>query len=95
LSAAPSPDLLLLDLGMPVLDGFCVIRKIRDDPRWAKLPVLAVSAYPMHGDRDKIMNSGFDGYLSKPINSVLLPEGLTRLLNKKEPQEAIKPVAIE
>jgi CheY-like chemotaxis protein len=85
--AESPPDLLLLDLGMPVLDGFGVIRKIRDNPCWAKLPVLAVTAYAMHGDRDKIMNSGFDGYLSKPINSVLLVDELTRLLNKKEPQE--------
>jgi CheY-like chemotaxis protein len=91
--AESRPDLLLLDLGMPVLDGFGVIRKIRDDPRWAALPVLAVTAYAMNGDRDKIISSGFDGYLSKPINSALLFEELTRLLKKTDGREAIESLA--
>jgi len=80
--AESPPDLVLLDLGMPVLDGFGAIRKIRANPRWANLPVLAVTAYAMHGDRDRIIRSGFDGYLSKPINSELLFQELTRLLKK-------------
>jgi CheY-like chemotaxis protein len=74
------PDLLLLDIGMPVLDGFAVVRKIREDPRLVSLPVVAVTAYAMQGDREKIMNSKFDGYLSKPINSRSLVEELDRLL---------------
>lgn len=74
------PDILLLDLGMPVLDGTAVVRRIREDPRLAKLPVLAVTAYAMQGDREKIVSSGFDGYLSKPINSSLLMQELDRLL---------------
>src|ERR1700686_4758201 len=63
------PDLVLLDIGMPVLDGFAVVRKIRENPRLASLPVAAVTAYAIQGDREKILNSGFDGYLSKPVNS--------------------------
>jgi two-component system, cell cycle response regulator DivK len=74
------PDLLLLDIGMPVLDGFAVVRKIREDPRLVSLPVVAVTAYAMQGDREKIMNSKFDGYLSKPVNSRSLVEELERLL---------------
>ena len=85
------PDLLLLDLGMPVLDGFGVIRKIRENPCWANLPVLAVTAYAMHGDRDKIISSGFDGYLSKPINSALLLKELAHLLKKTDDHEAVNP----
>ena len=60
------PDILLLDIGMPVLDGFGVIRKIRENPRLATLPVLAVTAYAMQGDQEKIMKvevlaeGGFD-----------------------------------
>jgi CheY-like chemotaxis protein len=61
------PDLLLLDIGMPVLDGFAVV---------------AVTAYAMQGDREKILNAKFDGYLSKPVNSQSLAEELDRLLNK-------------
>jgi two-component system cell cycle response regulator DivK len=72
------PDILLLDIGMPLLDGFAVVRKLRENPRFASLPVVAVTAYAMQGDRDKIMTSGFDGYLSKPVSSLLLAQELDR-----------------
>jgi len=78
------PDILLLDLGMPVLDGFTTIRKIRDHPTLADLPVLAVTGYAMRGDRERILTSGFDGYLSKPINALLLERELRRLLYDKQ-----------
>jgi two-component system, cell cycle response regulator DivK len=77
------PDILLLDIGMPVMDGFAVVRSIRATSRLATLPVVAVTAYAMQGDRDKILNSGFDGYLSKPIDAHALSEELDRLLNKR------------
>lgn len=76
------PDILLLDIGMPVLDGFAVIRRIRQDPTLATLPVLAVTAYAMRGDRENVLNAGFDGYLSKPINARDLTNELERLLHK-------------
>jgi len=78
------PDMLLLDLGMPVLDGYATVHKIRENPRLANLPVLAVTAYAMRGDREKIMNSGFDGYLSKPINAALLQEEILRLVSGQD-----------
>lgn len=78
------PDVLLLDLGMPVLDGYGTIRKIRENPAMASLPVIAVTAYAMRGDREKVMEAGFDSYLSKPINSSLLEEELALLLNKTQ-----------
>ena len=78
------PDLLLLDIGMPVLDGFAVMRKIRENPRLATLPVLAVTAYAMREDRNNVLNAGFDGYLSKPINARDLVDELERLLRKRE-----------
>jgi CheY-like chemotaxis protein len=74
------PEILLLDLGMPVLDGFETVRKIRENPRFAKLPVLAVTAYAMQGDKERTLTSGFDGYLSKPIDPTLLFQELDRLL---------------
>jgi CheY-like chemotaxis protein len=77
------PDLLLLDIGMPLLDGFGVMRKIRESPRFASLPVVAVTAYAMQGDREKILSSKFDGYLSKPVNARSLGEELDRLLSKR------------
>ncbi len=82
------PDMLLLDIGMPLLDGFAVVRKIRENPRFASLPVVAVTAYAMQGDREKILNSKFDGYLSKPVNARALAEELERLLGKREDRNA-------
>ena len=77
------PDILLLDLNMPVLDGFGVIARIRQDATLAALPALAVTANAMRGDRERILNSGFDGYLAKPINAVLLHQELERFLGRK------------
>jgi CheY-like chemotaxis protein len=76
------PELLLLDIGMPVMDGFAVIRRIRENPRLAKLPVVAVTAYAMRGDQERILNSGFDGYLSKPVSSSSLASELHRVLTQ-------------
>jgi len=78
------PDIVLLDIGMPVLDGFAVVRQLRQNPRLSALPAVAVTAYAMQGDRERILNSGFDGYLSKPINPRSLAEELDRLLRKRD-----------
>jgi two-component system cell cycle response regulator DivK len=78
------PDLLLLDIGMPVLDGFAVMRRLRENPKLATLPVLAVTAYAMRDDRDNVLNAGFDGYISKPINARDLTNELERLLRIRE-----------
>jgi CheY-like chemotaxis protein len=75
------PDLLILDLGMPVLDGFGAIRKIRADPAFAGLPVLAATAYAMRRDREKTLEAGFDGYVSKPIQPAALKQEIARLLS--------------
>ena len=77
------PEILLLDLGMPVMDGYETIRRIRENPSLAGLPVLAVTAYAMQGDKERILSCGFDGYLSKPIDPKLLYQELNRLLSPK------------
>ena len=82
------PDLLLLDIGMPVLDGFGVIRKIRENPRFASTPVVAVTAYAMQGDREKILSSKFDGYLSKPVDAHSLTKELDRVLSQRGEQDS-------
>jgi two-component system, cell cycle response regulator DivK len=79
---AAMPDILLMDIGMPVLDGYATIQRIRQDPAKAKLPVLAVTAYAMRDDKEKALASGFDGYLSKPINAQALAQEVERLLGK-------------
>lgn len=62
------PDLILLDVHLPRLDGYETIRKIRSDPRLKSVPVVAVTALAMVGDREKLLAAGFDGYISKPID---------------------------
>jgi two-component system, cell cycle response regulator DivK len=81
------PDLVLLDIGMPLLDGFGVIRKIRENPRFASMPVVAVTAYAMRGDREKILSSNFDGYLSKPVDARSLAQELDRFLRQQGEQQ--------
>jgi CheY-like chemotaxis protein len=78
--AQAKPDLLILDIGMPVLDGFGAIEKIRADPQWMHVPALAATAYAMRGDRDRVLQAGFDGYISKPINAAALTLEIERLM---------------
>lgn len=75
-----TPDLVLLDINMPVLDGFGALRRLRENPRFCRLPVLAVTAYAMKEDREKIIAAGFDSYLSKPINATALLQELQRFI---------------
>ena len=77
------PDIVLLDLNMPVMDGFATLKHIRANPALAALPVLAVTAYTMQGDREKGLDAGFDGYLSKPVHAGTLIQEMERLLARK------------
>ncbi|HJV28633.1 MAG TPA: response regulator [Aromatoleum sp.] len=61
------PDIVVTDLQMPVVDGYEVLRRLRQDPALDAMPVVAVTAFSMSGDRVKVLRAGFDGYLSKPI----------------------------
>jgi two-component system, cell cycle response regulator DivK len=62
-----APDLLLLDVHMPDIDGFEVLRRLREDPRTATLKVVAFTAFAMKGDAERLLRLGFDAYISKPI----------------------------
>ena len=61
------PDLIICDLQMPIVDGFEVLRQLRQDPSLHHTPIVAVTAQCMPGDRQKILRAGFDDYFSKPI----------------------------
>src|SRR5882757_5566291 len=61
------PDLVLADIQMPTLDGYGLVQKIRENPLLADVRVIALTAYAMDGDREKVLASGFDGYITKPI----------------------------
>ena len=79
---AAKPDLVLLDINMPVLDGFATIRRLKQDQRFSTLPILAVTAYAMKEDRETIIAAGFDGHITKPINATALLQELQRVLSE-------------
>jgi two-component system, cell cycle response regulator DivK len=72
LAAAQAPDLVLMDVRLPDLDGVTALGRLRADRRTASIPVLAVTAQAMHGDRERLLAAGFDGYVSKPVGVVEL-----------------------
>jgi two-component system cell cycle response regulator DivK len=69
-AAEHSPDLVLMDIQLPDIDGIEALGRLRADGRTASLPVLALTAQAMEGDRERFLAAGFDGYLSKPVNVV-------------------------
>ena len=68
LASEHTPDLVLMDIQLPDLDGVQALGRLRADPRTAGIPVLALTAQAMHGDRERFLAAGFDGYLSKPVD---------------------------
>ena len=79
------PDLALLDIQMPVMDGNMVIREIRADPSLSHLPVAALTAYAMQGDRERALAAGFNCYITKPIEIPDLRAQVAKLLGKTRP----------
>ncbi len=79
---AESPDLILLDLQMPVRNGYEVLHELRQDPRYAALPIIALTASAMQGDREKALAAGFTAYLTKPVTLAHLRDEVQRLLSK-------------
>lgn len=65
--SAQHPDLIICDLQLPGISGFAVCRQLKNDPLLSKIPLVAVTAQAMVGDREKVLEAGFNGYISKPI----------------------------
>lgn len=74
---AAGPDVVLMDVQLPDADGISALAQLRADPRTARVPVVALTAFAMKGDRERFMEAGFDGYLSKPIDIRSFPEEVT------------------
>lgn len=79
---AHSYDLILMDIQMPEMDGLTATRLIRSDKRYEDLPILAMTAHAMQGDREKSLEAGMDEHLTKPIDPEVLREALDRFLTK-------------
>jgi two-component system cell cycle response regulator DivK len=78
LAAESLPDVILLDLQLPDMDGTDVARELREGARTARIPVVALSARPSFGDSDRLLAAGFVGYLEKPIDVGEFPEQVRR-----------------
>jgi CheY-like chemotaxis protein len=76
------PDLLLLDIRLGDGSGLDVIRSVRADPAFDQVPALAITAQAMKGDESRFLAAGFDGYVSKPVDTRLLPELVERFIRE-------------
>lgn len=80
LAASESPDLILMDLSLPVMDGWEATRKIKDNPDTSAVPVIALTAHAMQGDEEKALAAGCDDYDTKPVNFKRLMEKIEKYL---------------
>jgi len=85
LIARERPDLVVCDIHLPKADGYEVARRTKADPALSAIPVVAVTALAMVGDRDRVLSAGFDGYLTKPIEPQSFVADLEGYLSAKEP----------
>jgi two-component system cell cycle response regulator DivK len=81
-AATERPDLILMDLSLPVLDGWEATRRIKADPATARIPVIALTAHAMSGEEDKARAAGCDDFLTKPIDEDVLFAKLRRWLGE-------------
>lgn len=83
------PDLILSDLQMPVMDGYQMLEQLRQDPVFASIPIIAITAFSMRGDEQRIRAAGFDDYIAKPID----PETFIARVEQRLPPDlrAIRP----
>ena len=78
------PDLILMDLNLPKMTGFEVTKKLRENPTFSHTPIIAITAYAMRGDREMVIESGCDAYLTKPINTRELPKVIAEILLQRQ-----------
>jgi two-component system, cell cycle response regulator DivK len=68
------PDVILMDIRLPDMEGTLVLRNLKEEPRTAQIPVVALTSFAMKGDRESFLEAGFDGYLEKPISVKAFPD---------------------
>ncbi len=78
-----SPDLILMDMDLPVLDGWAATRKLKSAPETQSIPVIAFTAHAMAGDKEKALEAGCDDYDTKPVEFSRLTQKIETLLNKE------------
>ncbi len=80
LASRVRPDLIVLDIQLPGMDGYAVARALKADPEVRSIPIVAVTSYAMVGDREHAMEAGCDGYIEKPINPETFVSEIERFL---------------
>jgi two-component system cell cycle response regulator DivK len=80
MAEAERPDLILMDIQLPVLDGYEATRQIKGKPSLSQIPIIAVTSYALSGDEAKAMAAGCDGYITKPFSPRLLLEKVREFL---------------
>ena len=78
------PDVILMDIRLPDMEGTTAFRNLRNEPRTARIPVVAVTSFAMKGDRERFLEEGFDGYLEKPISVLEFPDQVRSYCEPKE-----------
>ena len=78
------PSLIIMDIRLPKMNGLEVTRQLRKNPAFSHTLIIGVTAYAMKGDKERIIESGCDVYLSKPINTRELPEVITEMLSRRQ-----------
>jgi len=81
------PDLIIMDLNLPGMTGFEVTKKLRENPAFSHTPIIAITAYAMKRDREMVIESGCDAYLSKPIDTRELPGVIAELLSARRKRD--------
>jgi len=84
LAVSEPPDLVLMDLQLPGIDGMEALRRLRESPRTADIPVVAVTAQAMKQDRERALAAGFNGYVEKPISVRAFPDQVRMFLSGGE-----------
>ncbi len=78
------PDLIIMDIQLPKIDGLEVTRKLREIPAFSHTPIIAITAYAMKGDEERAIDAGCDAYLPKPINTRQLPGMIAEMLLQRQ-----------
>ncbi|MBC7806503.1 MAG: response regulator [Akkermansiaceae bacterium] len=87
LSADTPPQIILMDMSLPILDGWEATRQVKSDSRTASIPIIALTAHAMAGDRQKAIEAGCDDYDTKPVEFSRLLEKIERLTNQSPSAE--------
>lgn len=82
------PDLILMDIALPGMDGLTLTSQLRTEPRFADVPIVAMTAFAMRGDEERARRAGCEGYITKPIDTRRLPQQVEEFLQRRPKPDA-------